>query len=193
MFQKIINIFVYIFSVLHQFRQIKQISQEKLVRKARNPMKYTSFNALVAPYANSSEIQKMNEYMAHGRTNVYEHSYLVARLSYKICTILPIKLDIHSVVAGAMLHDFYLYDWHKLDPKHKWHGKVHGYTAYQNATQYFIINNKTKNIIEAHMWPKNFKEKPKSTEAIVVSVADKIQASIEMISRRKTRVPIPRI
>ena len=148
-------------------------------------MKYTSFQRLVAPYANSSELQKMNAYMAHGRTNVYEHSYLVARLSYKICTILPIKVDIHSVIAGAMLHDFYLYDWHKMDSKHKWHGKVHGYTAYQNATQYFIINNKTKNIIEAHMWPKNFKEKPKSTEAIIVSIADKIQASIETVNRKK--------
>jgi uncharacterized protein len=108
----------------------------------------------------------------------------VAKLSYKICTILPIKLDIYSVVGGAMLHDFYLYDWHKEDPKHKWHGKVHGYTACTNATKYFIVNHKMKNIIESHMWPKNFKEKPKCTEAIIVSLADKIQASAEMINRR---------
>lgn len=148
-------------------------------------MKYIDFQRLVSPYTNSSQIQQMNNFIAHGQTTVFEHSYLVARLSYKICTILPIRVDIHSVVAGAMLHDFYLYDWHKVDPKHKWHGKVHGYTAYQNASQYFIINNKTKNIIESHMWPKNFKEKPRSTEAIIVSVSDKIQASIEAIYRRK--------
>ncbi len=147
-------------------------------------MKYTDFHQLVRPYIQSSEVQKMSQFIAHGRTNVYEHSYRVAKLSYKICTILPIKLDIYSVVGGAMLHDFYLYDWHKEDPKHKWHGKVHGYTACDNATKYFIVNHKMKNIIESHMWPKNFKEKPKYTEAIIVSLADKIQASAEMISRR---------
>lgn len=151
-------------------------------------MQYTDFHTLVAPYIHNKQIREMNKYMAHGKTTVFEHSYLVARLAYQICRHLPFRVDIDSVVVGAMLHDFYLYDWHVRDPKHKWHGKIHGYTAYKNASQYFVLDDKTRNIIEAHMWPKNFKETPKSTEAIVVSLADKIQASIETIYRRKPHI-----
>ena len=51
----------------------------------------------------------MKKYIAHGRISVYEHSLNVARLSYKMFSFLKLK-DEESLVAGALLHDYYLYD-----------------------------------------------------------------------------------
>lgn len=148
-------------------------------------MKYISFSQLVHPFVESAELRQMHQFMAHGHTTVFEHSYLVARLSYGICKRLPFKVDIQAVIAGAMLHDFYLYDWHIMDAHHKWHGKTHGYTAYRNASKVFKLNEKEKNIIEAHMWPLNITEMPRSKEAVIVSIADKMQATYEFFNRRK--------
>ena len=151
-------------------------------------MKYTDFHELVRPYVQSAELREMHKYKAHGKTSVFEHCYLVAKFAYRVCRILPFYVDINSVVTGAMLHDYYLYDWHIEDPNHKWHGKTHGHTAYVNASKIFSLTEKEKNIIEAHMWPENFKVYPKSKEAVIVSLSDKIQASIELIYRVKPKL-----
>ena len=148
-------------------------------------MKYTSFQVLINPYLECTELREMDKYVAHGKTTVFEHCYLVAKLSYTICTLLPMEVDIKSVVTGAMLHDYYLYDWHIEDPKHKWHGRTHGRTAYINASKLFNLTEKEKNIIESHMWPEAFKYPPKYFESIIVAMADKIQASVELVYRKK--------
>ena len=147
-------------------------------------MDLKEFHNLLAPYLQNETVLSMSQYMAHGKVNVLEHSYMVARYSYMLCKKLRLDVDISSLIAGAILHDMYLYDWHKEDPNHKWHGRIHGCTAYQNASKLFVLSDKTRNIIEGHMWPECLPYRPRCTEAIIVSFVDKFSATIEFMMPR---------
>lgn len=57
-------------------------------------------------------MQKEKGYIQHGRFSVYAHSFLVASLCVYIAEKLRLKLDTRSLVRGALLHDYFLYDWH---------------------------------------------------------------------------------
>lgn len=65
----------------------------------------------------------------HGSTSVYQHSINVAYLSLWLAGRLPLRTDRRALVRGALLHDYFLYDWHKKDDGHRWHGFRHGKTA----------------------------------------------------------------
>lgn len=52
----------------------------------------------------------MQNYIQHGKITCLSHSLYVAYSSFRACEIL--RLDAKSAARGAMLHDFFLYDWH---------------------------------------------------------------------------------
>jgi uncharacterized protein len=83
-------------------------------------------------------------------------------------------------VRGALLHDFFLYDWHIPDKTRRWHGFTHPRIALENAKKYFKLNEKEKDIILNHMWPLTVKF-PRSREAFIVCIADKICSIIETL------------
>lgn len=85
-----------------------------------------------------------------------------------------------SLIRGAMLHDFYLYDI-KAEGLTAWqHGHRHPETALKNAERIFQLNRKEKNIIQSHMWPLHITHMPICREALIVNVADKWCALEEM-------------
>lgn len=51
--------------------------------------------------------------------SVYEHSLAVARMCLRIAKYFPGEVDMRSLVRGALLHDYFLYDWHIPDESHK--------------------------------------------------------------------------
>ena len=53
--------------------------------------------------------------------SVYEHSLAVARMCLRIAKYFPGEVDMRSLVRGALLHDYFLYDWHIPDESHKWY------------------------------------------------------------------------
>ena len=67
-----------------------------------------------------------------------------------------------------MLHDFYLYDWHKDDGTHPLHGFTHAKDACKNAKAYFNVDDRTGRVIANHMWPLNLLSVPKSREEWIV-------------------------
>ena len=69
----------------------------------------------------------------HGSTSVYQHSINVAYLSLWLAGRLPLRTDRRALVRGALLHDYFLYDWHKKDDGQRWHGFRRGKTAARNA------------------------------------------------------------
>ena len=135
------------------------------------------------------EIQKMSEYMQHGGVNCLEHSIAVAYHSYLIAERLNIKVDQRSLIRGALLHDFFLYDWHCRKKDHWWdlHGFTHPGKALKNASRYFDLNYKERNIILRHMWPLTIIP-PGSREAVIVSIADKYCTLKEMASHGKAMI-----
>lgn len=114
----------------------------------------------------------------HGDTTVYEHSIHVAYKSLEIARAWHLKVDEASLIRGALLHDYFLYDWHNADEGHDLHGFTHPYRALQNAREDFDINKIEENIIVRHMFPLT-PIPPKYKEAWIVCLADKYVASKE--------------
>ncbi len=133
-------------------------------------------------------IQRMLEkYIQHGKTNIYIHSRNVAYLSYIIARFLErkfrLKINYDVLVVGAMFHDFFLYDWHVLEGRPRFHGFNHPKIASLNAQKYFNINKEEQEIIESHMWPLTITKFPKTIEAKIVCIADKLCSTRETIYR----------
>ena len=118
----------------------------------------------------------------HGSTSVYQHSINVAYLSLWLAGRLPLRTDRRALVRGALLHDYFLYDWHKKDDGHRWHGFRHGKTAARNAKQDYRLNRLEEYIIARHMFPLTVLP-PKSKEGWMVCLADKWCAAEETVRR----------
>ena len=52
-------------------------------------------------------------YVQHGDISVFEHCIAVAYMSVRIARRLNLKVDKRTLVRGALLHDYFLYDWHE--------------------------------------------------------------------------------
>lgn len=78
------------------------------------------------------------------------------------------------------MHDFFLYDWreYKKVSGNPNHGLTHPKTACENADRFFGLNEKEKDIILKHMWPKVWGI-PAYPESFVVSFVDKYCAVSE--------------
>ncbi len=134
------------------------------------------------------EFQKLKDYFHHN-SSIYSHVHDVAYLSYRISKFL--KLDYRSTARGALLHDFFLYDWRNHDapdlPREKFHGLEHPKIAVANAGKYFSLNDIEEDIIRKHMWPLTLVP-PKYKESYIVSFTDKYLSSKEFISEYKKRI-----
>ena len=69
----------------------------------------------------------------HGDTSVLAHSAAVTAHCALIARSLQIPVDERALMRGAILHDYFLYDWHDPDPSHRLHGYTHPGTACRNA------------------------------------------------------------
>ena len=128
-------------------------------------------------------LSRLKGYAQHGRFSVYEHSVRVAALSLRIAAHLPFNLDRRSLARGALLHDYFLYDWHVPDrdrPRHAFH---HARIALENARRDYGINEIEADIIRRHMFPL-VPIPPGTMEGWIVCLADKICAAGETVMRR---------
>lgn len=128
----------------------------------------------------SPTMQEEKSFMQHGKVSVFEHSLAVACFAVRMCVFLKIRVDKESLIRGALLHDYFLYDWHVSDPSHRLHGFSHAKTAFKNASRDFEISIIEKDIIEKHMFPLNIKP-PLYRESIIVCISDKICALRETL------------
>ena len=88
-----------------------------------------------------------------------------------------------ELIRGALLHDYFLYDWHEKNAGHRFHGFIHAGRALQNARKDFKLTIREENIILRHMFPLNVVP-PMCKEAWLVCLADKICASKETVAGR---------
>lgn len=129
----------------------------------------------------NEKVYEMTDYIQHGNTSTFTHCLIVAYYSYLLALRLNSKCDIQSLVRGAMLHDFYLYDWHIPDQSHKLHGFFHPKLALKNARKYFTLNSIERDIIEKHMWPLTLSKMPIYREAFLVCFVDKFVSLAETL------------
>ena len=84
------------------------------------------FDTIMKELQADEHVQQMKKYRQHGRITTYDHCADVARLCWKINNKLHLHADRATLVKGAMLHDFYLYDWHSEDNgEHHWDLQSH--------------------------------------------------------------------
>ena len=133
----------------------------------------------------SDKYQRTKELRQHGNVTVFEHSLAVAETSLKISKKLHIKVNEESMVKVALLHDYFLYDWH--DKNHpKMHGFRHATFAADNAMRDFGLTDKEYTAIRSHMFPLNLRI-PTSREAFILTLADKYCATSETLKTRRKR------
>ena len=95
---------------------------------------------ILKTYQAQKEVQSMQKFIQHGHTSTYQHSMNVVRLSYWLNKHFHLHADEKALLVGALLHDFYLYDWHEKSTWHRWHGFSHPFRAAGNARKIFEIN-----------------------------------------------------
>lgn len=125
-------------------------------------------------------------FVQHGSTSVYAHVCSVARTSLACADALAhcgVPVDRASLLRGALLHDYFLYDWHDPQNGHRWHGFTHPRTACKNASKDFSLTPREQNIISRHMFPL-VPVPPTCREAWIVCLADKWCALRETIADR---------
>lgn len=122
----------------------------------------------------SRNFKRMKEYIQHGDVTVNAHVMDVARYSIAFSERLHIRCSRKELIRGALLHDYFLYDWHIPDAEnpHKLHGFYHPGVALRNASREYKLTEREKNIISRHMWPLTVVP-PACREAWIVTAADK--------------------
>ena len=133
----------------------------------------------------SPEAQVLKTFTQHGETTVFEHCLSVAKFSLLMAHFLErtlkISIDKDSLVRGALLHDYFLYDWHdKTVPGRRVHGFTHPTTARKNAERDFGLNDLERDIISKHMFPVT-PFPPMHRESVIVNLADKWCALCETL------------
>lgn len=147
---------------------------------------YEEFKEVVKKIINNDSFKKMKEIKQHRFTNCYEHSINVATRCFIYAKKRRMKIDVASLVRGALLHDFYLYDWRENKKEHLNHSFIHPSVALENAIREFgELNEIEKDIILSHMWPVTFFKFPKYKESFLVCFSDKICALKEFFGRRR--------
>lgn len=131
-----------------------------------------------ADIVKSVGMQEEKRYVQHGKVSVFHHSFAVACLSVFLARRLWLDVDKRALIRGALLHDYFLYDWHVRDSGHRMHGFTHARRALRNAERDFILDPIERDIIQKHMFPLN-PAPPKYMETVLVCVADKICAVYE--------------
>lgn len=149
----------------------KGIEHEQLIWKILNEIR------------NTSRFKLSKDFIQHGKTSVYMHSVSVAYMSCYLAEKYCLKVDYHSLIMGALLHDYFLYDWHDKESNHKRpHGFYHPSAALANAEMDFELNWRVKNIIKRHMFPLT-PVPPGCLEGWLVCIADKICSTKETVKR----------
>ncbi|HEX3040255.1 MAG TPA: HD domain-containing protein [Caproiciproducens sp.] len=126
------------------------------------------------------DVQLMSNFIQHANVSTLEHSVSVAYYSYLACRKLNLDVDYRNMIRGALLHDFFLYDWHLKSDRKGLHGFTHPKTALENAEEHFSLNDMERDIIIKHMWPLTLTP-PKYREALIVSLSDKFCSLIETL------------
>jgi uncharacterized protein len=129
----------------------------------------------------------MKQYISHSDITVYQHCIKVAYTAFSMAVDKGWQCDLRALVRGALLHDYYLYDWHDPNKGFRWHGFKHHRFALQNACRDFALSEKEKNIIYSHMFPLTAWALPKCKEAWIVTLADKIVATAETAKKYKNK------
>lgn len=138
------------------------------------------FQRVLTEVCRNSRFLQERKFIQHGTTSVFRHSVAVAYVCFWLARQWGLKTDEKALIRGALLHDYFLYDWHEKDASHKWHGFIHAERALANAREDFELNRIEMDMIRCHMFPLNLRL-PRYKESWILCAADKICSSKETV------------
>jgi len=145
------------------------------------------FERLSSSVLDTGLLDQLKAYKQHGSSTCYDHSISVAKAALYMAMFLPFRFKHEQLVRGALLHDYFLYDWHVTRPE-KLHGFSHPFTALTNAKRDFSdITPLEENIIKRHMFPLT-PVPPRYRESLLVSLADKYCATKEVFVAIRNKI-----
>ena len=153
----------------------------------RNDLKQSTILAQVLQVGgdilSAPNMQREKLYTHHATVNCYQHSLSVACMSLRLAEAIGTNVNRRSLIRGALLHDYFLYDWRDTAPEHKLHGFRHARRALINASRDFQLDDIQSDIIARHMFPLNLRP-PRYRESMIVCLADKLCAARELSAIR---------
>ena len=129
----------------------------------------------------NSKLRRMDEFTHHGDTSCLKHTIAVAYYSIRLAESLGIKYKKSALIRGALLHDYFLYDWHDGNGRGV-HGFTHPSAALRNADRDFNLSDTERDIIKKHMFPLTVMP-PVCREAWIVCLVDKACSLYETFKR----------
>lgn len=132
---------------------------------------FDAFNEYMDSLLSNEKIERMSSFIQHGNVSCLEHCKSVAYYSAVLAYKMKLKVDMKSLIRGALLHDYFLYDWHDKDNGVTLHGFKHPFTALKNAEEDYDLTFIEKDIIKKHMWPLTIIP-PKYKESFIVCLVD---------------------
>lgn len=136
----------------------------------------------------SDNFKETEDYIQHGSMSVRQHSINVAKCSLLLNEMLKLNCQKKDLVRGALLHDYFLYDWHdkNREDRKPLHGFYHPGVALENAQREYALTKREADIIKKHMWPLTVKP-PLCREAWIVTTADKYCSLLETLHIQKRK------
>ncbi len=173
-----------------EVKKYKEKRKKQLEKYKKQYEERKEFYQLLKKHAedilNSDNFQSTRRYIQHGTIPVHRHCMDVANQSIKINKFFGIHGNERDIIRGALLHDYFLYDWHDKTRENyqMLHGFYHPGIALRNAQKEYNLSRREKDIIKKHMWPLTVVP-PLYREAWVVTVADKYCSLLETLRLRK--------
>lgn len=146
------------------------------------------FDVLGAVVANSPFAEEA-DCLQHGTTTILLHSIAVAHVSRRVARKLGWTDHLDELERAALLHDFFLYNWHEPGPGREMHAFMHATRAMRNARRFFPdLSEREADAIRNHMFPLT-PVPPRFREGWLVTYADKWCATYETTLRRGQAYP----
>lgn len=134
----------------------------------------------------ASRLRRMDRFIQHGDTSCLLHTIAVAYYSVRLAEFLGIRYKKRDLIRGALLHDYFLYDWHDGAKGRNTHGFTHPAKALENADRDFTLSDTERDIIKKHMFPLTVAP-PKNREAWIVCAVDKVCSVYEALNKNAYR------
>lgn len=143
----------------------------------KNRVNQASYLDCVKDLLSTRQVASMRQWRHHFSVTTYDHSLFVSYVAFRMAR--RWGCDYRMAARMGLLHDLYLYDSHDRSAHPGNQCFDHPVAALENARALLELSDKEANIIVSHMWPLA-KTMPRSREALIVNLADKFCATLEV-------------
>ena len=144
-----------------------------------------AFLECVGSLLESSQVSSMKRWRHHFSITCYQHSLFVSYVAFRLARRLG--WDYQAAARAGLLHDLYLYDPADASAHPGNQCLDHPEFALRNAVALCPdLSEREQNAIVSHMFPLAV-HLPRCREALVVNIADKVCATLEVIHLYQTR------